>query len=69
MSSLPAGIWRSDARACARLWPPVVREFVQRAEFEVRAAHGEAAVATAWEEGRTMSLEEAVAYVEGRGGR
>jgi tetratricopeptide (TPR) repeat protein len=56
-------------RGVRRLWPPVVREFVQRAEFEVRAAHGEAAVATAWEKGRTMSLEEAVAYVEGRGGR
>jgi hypothetical protein len=47
-----------------RHWPAVMREFVERCELEIRATHGEAAVATAWDEGRTMSLEEVVAYVE-----
>jgi transcriptional regulator with XRE-family HTH domain len=49
----------------SRHWPVIWREFVERCELEVRASHGEAAIATAWEEGRMMSLEEVVAYVEG----
>jgi hypothetical protein len=43
--------------------PPVaVREEYERAVAEGRAALGEAAFAAAWTEGRSMSLEEALAY-------
>ena len=59
--------YREGRPGVRRHWPAVMREFVERCEREIRASYGDAAVATAWDEGRTMSLEEVVAYVESSG--
>jgi non-specific serine/threonine protein kinase len=59
--------FNSKRSSLRKVRPAVWRDFQQLVEAKVRSALGESAVAECWEEGRALSLEEAVARVESSG--
>jgi non-specific serine/threonine protein kinase len=57
--------FNSKRSSLRRVLPAIWRDFQQLVEAPVRSCLGESAVSDCWQEGSTLSLEEAVARVEG----